>query len=513
MGAAVIALAALATVAGIVGGVGNPALAVAPVLVLALVFVLAKLPLRWSATALAFLLLALELKTDAEGIWTTPLVVFGELLYFGLGRITRLNMAGFEVLIVFLCGVALWRRRSVRSPLHVPVPSATRDVLVIYLCGVFLAEGVGLMNGFGVVPWKIRYLLHGCLFFCLFQTAYRNHADFRPLGGAFLAAAHVKAVLAIWVQLVVAPRLTGGMLATATNHGDSVLFAMAVLIAVVPALESPSRRSIVRAVLLVALPVWGIVLNGRRLAWGMLAMSMVTVFFISPWRPWKRRLVQALLIGAPIVGAYVWIGWNHAGSGLFSPVAQLRSMIDSKNPSTYWREVEAWNITTTIQRTSPVGKGLGGEYVEYMFNDSIADVYPDYRGWPHNTVLGLMLLAGPVGFIAIFLLYALVVYLAVRAYRHARATDERIGALLCVGAVVCCVATAWGDTGAHFLQFNLTLGAALALAGKLALTTGGWPGRASARAPATAGATAGPARRRTAPGREAARAGGPDPRG
>jgi O-antigen ligase len=472
-----IAVVALATFAGLVAGEGNVAFTLAPILLTTVLFLLVKLPLRWSATVLGFLLAALELKSDAEGIWATPLVHLGELLYFGLGQITRVNMAGFEVLVVFICGVALWRARSGRSAVHMPVPSITRDVLVLYVGGVLMAEALSLAKGLGPVPWKVRYLLHGPLFFLLFQNAYRHPADFRPLAVAIVAAAHVKALLAAWVQLVVAPTLTGGKLATATNHGDSVLFAMAVLVVIVPALEKLNRRTVLRAVFLLILPVWGIVLNDRRLAWAMLAMSLFAIFCISPWRPWKRKLVRGLLIGAPIVAAYVWVGWNHSSSGLFAPVAKIKSMIDSKNPSTYWRDVETWNIAMSIQRSPITGVGLGGEYVEHMFNDDISSIYPDYRAWPHNTILGLLLLTGVFGFWAIWLLYPFVVFLAVRSYRRASTPADRSAALLCVAAIVCCCAQAWGDTGAHFKQYNMALGAALALAGKLAISTGAWRNR------------------------------------
>lgn len=483
-GSPLIAVVALATFAGFVAGEGSLVFTLAPILLTTVLFLLVKLPLRWSATTLGFLLLALELKSDAEGIWATPLVHLGEILYFGLGQVTRVNMAGFEVLILFLCGVALWRARSGRSAVHVPVPGLTRDVLILYVGGVLVAEILGLAKGLGPVPWKIRYLLHGPLFFLLFQNAYRHPADFRPLAIGVVAAAHIKALLAAWVQLVVAPTLTGGKLATATNHGDSVLFAMAVLIMVVPALEKPNRHTVVRGLLLLILPAWGIVLNDRRLAWAMLAMSMFAIFFISPWRPWKRTLVRWLLIGAPFVAAYGWVGWNHSSSGLFAPVAKIKSMIDSKNPSTYWRDVETWNIAMSIQRSPITGVGLGGEYVEHMFNDDISSIYPDYRAWPHNTILGLLLLTGVPGFFAIWLLYPFVVFLAVRSYHRASTAEERSAALLCVAAIICCSAQAWGDTGAHFKQYNLALGAALALAGKLAVSTGAWRNPKATQPPA-----------------------------
>jgi O-antigen ligase len=110
-----------------------------------------------------------------------------------------------------------------------------------------------------------------------------------------------------------------------------------------------------------------------------------------------------------------------------------------------------------------------------MQNDDISIGYPDYRGWPHNTVLGQLLLAGTFGFAAIWMPNLITIFLAVRAYRRAMEPGQRAAALACVCAVVCCCFMAWGDTGVHFMQHKLAAALALAVAGKLSLTTGAWP--------------------------------------
>ncbi len=280
------------------------------------------------------------------------------------------------------------------------------------------------------------------------------------------------------MQQVAAPQLTGGRLAYATNHGDSILFTMALVILVVRAMERTTPRAGVQLLLFAPLPIYGQMLNGRRIAWAMLELALMLIYFICPWRAWKRTLTRTLLVGAPLVLIYVGVGWNSAGGGAFGPVHKLRTMLDSSvDSSTFWREVEAWNVASSLRDRPILGVGLGGEYVEHMVNDDIATFYPDYRGWPHNTVLGLMLYAGLPGFIAHWMLYPVVIFLAVRAYRRARWPYERAAALACAGAVVCAAFMAWGDTGLHFNQAKLALAAAAALASKLAVSTGAWPSR------------------------------------
>ena len=89
-----------------------------------------------------------------------------------------------------------------------------------------------------------------------------------------------------------------------------------------------------------------------------------------------------------------------------------------------------------------------------------------------NSLLGLLLFAGIFGFTAIWSLYALVVYLAMRAYHQATLPDDRAVALTCVATTVSCAILAWGDTGAHHVQYRLLTALALAMSGKLAAAAG-----------------------------------------
>ena len=471
----------IATVAIGVASGGKLPLVLAPSLLAALAYAVLRVPLRWTANVLVFLLLALEVSGDALGVWSTPLIRLGDLLTDNSGATTGVKIAGIEVVLLLLVGVAL-HRRSVGSTIDGPVPpelaTLVRDAIVVYLVGFLYAEALGLLRGQDLVVWKARYLLYVPALFALFRLAYRRPADLLPLGAVVVAAGHYKTVLAAWVQKVAAPAATGGELAFGTNHGDSILFVMAIAIALAPALELPSRRNVLRAALLVPFPAWGLVLNQRRTAWAMLGTIVAFLFLVTPKRPWKRSLGRGLVVAGPILALYVGAGWSSGGGALFAPVRQVRSMLDSNvDGSTYWREVENFNIATSLRESLFVGTGLGGEYTESMFNDDISVWYPDYRRWPHNTVLGLLLYGGLLGFAGLWLVYPVTVFLAMRSYRMSCDPSERAMALTCVAAVICCLSLAWGDTGLHFMQQKLATALVLAASGTLALATGAWPSR------------------------------------
>ncbi|HET6437710.1 MAG TPA: O-antigen ligase family protein [Anaeromyxobacter sp.] len=480
IGAVLVVAVGLATaVAGVVSG-GHPALTLAPVLLAAAAVLAVQVPLRWPATLLVFLLLSLDVTGDAEGFWSSPLAHLGDLFTDISGRLTGVHVAGFELAVLLLLGLAA-RRRSKRSTIDgewTPMPGVIRDCILLFLLGLAYAALLGVATGKGLPFWKARNLLHIPLFYLFFRTAYGRAADMRAVGVAVVAAAQIKALLAAWVQKVAAVHLTGGPLAYATNHGDSVLFAAAILILLGAAAERAGRRSLLRAMLFIPLPLWGMVLNRRRIAWAMLEFGLLMIFLVSAWRPWKRKLVTALVLGAPVILLYVGIGWNGSGSGIFGPVHKVRSMLDARvDSSTYWREVESWNVAMSLRSSPILGVGLGGEYTEYMKNADISWGYPEYRQWPHNTVLGLFLLTGVFGFVCLWMPNLLTIFLAVRVYRQAAMRYDRAAALACVSAIVCCVFLAWGDTGAHFLQHKMATGLALALAGRLAAETGAWPMR------------------------------------
>src|SRR5690606_31867010 len=112
LGAAAIPTLGVAIVAAMLATGGNPAVVLAPLVLLAVTFSVIRIPLRWSATGLVFLILSLEISTDAYGVWQSPLVHLGDLLGYGFSKVARVPVAGFEVAVVALVAVAAFRRAS-----------------------------------------------------------------------------------------------------------------------------------------------------------------------------------------------------------------------------------------------------------------------------------------------------------------------------------------------------------------------------------------------------------------
>jgi O-antigen ligase len=483
--AAVVLAVGAATVAGVLF-TESPVLAFLPAALLAWQL-LHRVPLRLSAGILLTLLLVPDDKLESPEQWHTPISYLGDLMHDRLDAVAHvpgLAVTGMEVFCLILLWVAL-RRRGAEARVdgdgrHEGVP-ALRVLFGLYLAGVAFALLNGMAHGQGIVPWKVRNLLHPLLLALVFGISFRGPADHRFVARIVVFAATFRAVLAIIVQRVSIAQ-SGGKFATATSHGDSVLFAVAIFLLLVELMERPPGMRPRRTLLLLPILLAGAQENGRRLVWVMLLQMLVLAYLYSPFRGWKRSVTRLFVFTAPVVLLYVGIGWSST-SKIFAPIATLRSVADtSQDHSAYWREVENWNLSRSIQQSPVLGAGLGGRYTEFMFNDDISTVYKEYREWPHNTVLGMFFLMGLVGFVCIWSLWVGIVFVLSRAYRHAIDPAHRAGALALLGTVMACHALAYGDTGAHYAQYKVFIGLVLALGPKLAVATGAWPGRREAAA-------------------------------
>lgn len=478
---------------GALAAAGSGALGVlAPFLLAAALWAAWVLPLRVTGAGLVFLSLALEVSTDAAGLWHTPLAAAGDLLRENLSETVGLagvKLAGIEVVLLLLLGVDAWRRatgRTIDRAGWIPTAPVVRDAVLVYLAAVLFAFANGLATGGTVALWQLRRLFQVPLYLAFFRAAFRGPRDHALVGRAIVAAGCVKGVLAVVAQRLAVAR-TGGELAHATNHGDSMLFAVGIVILVLHVLEHPDRARILRAAAPLLLLLLGIKENNRRLAFVELGMALAAVWLLAPAAAWKRKLRRAALLATPLVLLYVAAGWTSTSGRLFGPVRTLRSLLESQsNRSTLWREVENWNIAMSMRERPLLGLGLGKEYTEHAANDDVSFAYREFRSWPHNSILGLLLFGGLFGFTAIWALPALSVFLAVRSLRRAAEPDDRVAALCVVAAVVCCAVQAYGDLGAAFTQHRLLEGLALAVAGKLAVSTGAWPAPAPAASPAAA---------------------------
>jgi hypothetical protein len=478
------------TLAALLVGDGNLAVALAPALLAGALSACAVLPLRYPVLAVTFLALTLENPADAPaaGLWRSPLYPVGALL------LTHLNVtfpaqrwllfSGLDVVLVYLSAIALVRRlsgsridggRSLRgaAPMRAFAWVSLGGAAWVWLFGV--ARGGADV---GSSLWQVQRVVYLPLWFLLFDRAIAGRADRTALGRVVVASACVKAALAIYLRATLTPPPGMATIDYATTHTDSMLFAGACCVVVARLLQGGPRR----CALVLPLVLGGMIANHRRTAWVELAAGLAVVALLAPPTRTKRAIARAAVLASPVAALYLAAGWGSTGGGFFAPVQVVRSVIDSKaDMSTEWRDLENYDLFITLRGGPIFGSGYGHGYVEAVKLPDVSRAYALERFIPHNSVLGLWAYGGLVGFTALWSVVVVALFLAARAARCATAPEDRAAAIAACAAVAVYLVHCYGDMGLGTWTSVFTVAPAFAAASRLAVSTGAWPSRAAAR--------------------------------
>ncbi|MBP7777750.1 MAG: O-antigen ligase family protein [Acidobacteria bacterium] len=489
---AAIAGVAVATALAAVVSNGSLVASVAPLLVAALVWAVAVAPLRTTLGVVMFLGLAADRPGDTEGFWASPVQAVGGLLFHNLNHavgIESLKFSGVFALLGLLLAVRAYRRLTGRvqdTPDSLTLAAPMRWALGLALATVAALVAFGAARGGDIQMAKVQVqgFLQLLAVAYLFGVSLRGTRDYRWLGGVIVAAASVKAAMALWVRATLpamVPDRWGAMreLEYATNHGDSLLFACAAAVLVGPLFHRPTRHQIVRFALLMPVVVAGLVANDRRIAWVQLGLVAIAFLLMNPASALTRRVARGLVLMSPLLLAYTVVGWS-SPSRVFAPVGFVRSIVQpertdgSLDRSTLFRDVENFNLVNTFRSNPVVGTGFGHPFVVTVEGDALPD-FVEYGFLPHNSMLGLWAFTGFIGFSGIFGALVVAALLAVRARARAPTSEHAIAAVAVVGCLGAYVVHLWADIGFTEAPTIFLVGLAMAMAGQLAVATGDWP--------------------------------------
>lgn len=470
------------TVALIRVGDGNLALALLPCLAAVLLLALWLLPLRVPMLTLLVMAWAIEAPGDAfsNGLITTPWKRVGEVLWGKLNNVVHLSplvVTGFDLLALLLFGIIAYRQLhgSVldRSARWVDTPRPLGAFLWVSLLAVAWMGLYGLARGgtFRFVLWQSTRWLYLPIVYALMREALRGAEDARSVGKLILGVGLFRAGEAILFRRMYP---STDVLACATTHADSVLFAVCVCLLLAMLVERPGKQ--IWKLCLVLLPIYFLAMkaNNRRLVWAEVLVGALVIWVMTPWRPLKRRVARALVTGFVPLTLYLVVGWSSTGP-LFAPVQKVRSLTDSEvNTSTLWRELENFDLVYTYARRPLLGSGFGHPYEEPIKLPDVTSVYELEPYIPHNSVLGLWAFGGLVGFGLLWAIFPVGLFFTARAYRWARTPLERVTALGAACAQVTYLMQGYGDLGFGNWGSVFTVGTAYALVGKICIANGAW---------------------------------------
>lgn len=487
------ALLAAATLGMAVLTNGNIAGALAPVFGFLFIYAVVKMPLRYLWLVYIALVMTLDSPTEpfASGHYYSPFHPVAVALSAQLKLVVPISALVVSGLDLLIMGTLLLHvvRRIQESPLdregYVAMPLPL--VIAAWLClgGVVFATVWGLATGgaFRFALWQIQRNIYLPIVLLLGHAIFPGPAQLKPYMRLLIVVACIRSVIAIML------RFDYPEAEYTTSHADSMLFATVTCYQLLRLLHGTSRRE--KAVIFptMALIGWGMVANDRRLVWVEIGIALVFVYFMSPWTLLKRRFAQITIGSIPVLAAYIAVGWG-SGSGIFKPVATLRSMVDSKSDgSTLWRDLENFNLVTTFTQNPVIGSGFGHPFIMAVAMPDITEAYELEPYVPHNSIVGLFAYTGYVGFALIWLVPLVGAFVSARAYYRSQSATDRTMALTCFCAVVIYGLQCYGDMGLGSITAVLLLGPLFAMVGKQAVLVGAWPRAGRPKTDESAGLT------------------------
>ncbi|HEY0777640.1 MAG TPA: O-antigen ligase family protein [Gemmatirosa sp.] len=464
----------------------NPLLGALPVLLVVAAYAVLTLPARIPLFAgLALVILAdiapSRLPDDVD-FWHSPVYPLQLLLTENLNKligVEAVRISGFELLaLVLIALVAVRAFAGDRTDAAGRIAPARPLVLalVLNLGAVLAMELWGVARGGDVRQslWQFRQLLWMPVLALLFCATMRGARDAAVFAGLAATTSCAKIVIGAYYYLAIA-RPLGVVPATVTSHADSVLFVVSLAVWLGAAYYRPSVRLIALASALAGWTLFGLVINNRRTAY-LTLLAAAAMFYATLPRRARRAVTLAGLAALPVLSLYVAVGRNRTGS-VFVPAAKLMSVVTQKDASSLTRDIENFNLITTLHGNPLVGSGWGHEYVEVVHAYDISKVFPQYRYVAHNSVLWMWSIGGLVGFTLLWLPIAMGVFLAARARMFATTPLDRAVAYGALATFVAFVIQAWADMGTQSWTTQGMLAVALAASGQLAVGTGAWPQR------------------------------------
>jgi hypothetical protein len=439
-------------------------------------------PLKWPLLGLMFLAVTLDDKSDRPyyGLWQSPLWSTGKLFFTNIALFT-----GFELAVIALTAVMVLRRvwlprreMAKLDPFGDQAPRALQLALLVsaLFIGWLVLMGVARGGVFREALWQFRALLLMPFVATLCLYALDLPRDLPKLLGVLLGGSLIKSLLGIYFMYFIAfPR--GEFPPHTTGHNDTMILVTASVTALTLFWEKASRRHFWLLMAWAPFLALALKLNDRRIAYVDIVMALGLIYLMSPMHEMKRKLTRAAVLIIPVLLVYGAAGWNTRSGRFFAPVQKVRSIVappedTEEESSNVERDIENFNLMKSWERNMVFGQGFGHAFTEFVPSNDFGQSAFGHIG--HNSILWLLWIGGIVGFTGVLAYLAVGVFLAGRALRLATAWRERVALLVSLSIIITYLMQAFGDMGTQAMMFDFFVGAALAIAGRLATKAGAW---------------------------------------
>jgi hypothetical protein len=447
----------------------------APLLGVAAIAFIVAAPTSWTAGGLLGVALLVDNPGERpmDGLWTSPLYLPGELLYLNLHKHTgigALRFSALELAIAVLMVVVAVRKLQA-DPIDDPrrlgaLPNPMKLAFASMFGAVLAMMAWGILRGGDTTNalWQARQLVWLPVLGVLFGHSLKTAAARLWLIRIVIATACLRALTGIYFYFVIA-RPGGYRFEYVTTHSDSILAAVAVLLGIMAVIAKPSRDNLLLNLVAQPILLVGLIVNDRRLAFVALFGGLVVAVLLAP-AALRRVLRRVFILSIPLLIVYTAVGWN-SNAGVFRPVGIVRSVTSQEDASSETRDIENYNLISTLKRQPAVGSGFGHEYVEFVQAYRVDHIFAQYLYIAHNSVLWLISQVGWLGFAFIWIVFPTAALIALRVLRQAGSSTDVLTGFGTVAAILAYLLQAWGDMGFQSWMGTLLVAAFMGATGSL----------------------------------------------
>jgi len=330
-----------------------------------------------------------------------PVLELGSYIHRGIGSWSGLPLllTPLEILIIAALGTAIMSAALTRQSIGRAAFGWSIVLFIIMLAAGF-ARGAVAGGDMYIGLWEVRYLLYVPALYVIARISLRRPEHIAALLLVGLAATAVFAVEGAYRKIAL---INTGLLGTFPDlfyeHDDVIFLATFLIFASSAFVFRVQGRVRVLGVLAAPILAFTLLASGRRsgiivLLVGLLVIALV--LFIVKRRAFFANALPLLVVA----GLFLGLTWNAAGM-VGQPARAIRSLYEPDPrdaASNFYRLLETYDITATLQSDPLLGVGFGREFL-------MVAMLPDLSWWPfwryetHNSVLWIWMKLGVIGYV------------------------------------------------------------------------------------------------------------------
>jgi|SRR5579875_1663239 hypothetical protein len=334
--------------------------------------------------------------------------------------------------------------------------------LFLLLCVAWgTVHGLGTGGDLKITVNEVRSFWYLFLGYILAYNLVRTQKHLRYFFWAVIICAGIKALVGFYIYAFV---IQGNLSSQheIMAHEESYFWISILLLIVLFSLHHKYRPQFYTALAIIPFLLISLIANNRRADFLALLIGLsVAWVLIFVARPEARKLLIAVLaISLLLGGAYVAAFYK--GQGGFSEPA--RAIVSAFHPtnandaaSNLYRDIEDYDLTYTV-KVNPLGYGFGKPFLEPVPLPDISDTDPIYNYIPHNTIYWVWMRLGPIGYLALWLLFGAIIVRGCIYLRQLKDKYLQMAAIFIVCMVIMEIIVAYADYQLSFYRNVIYIG-------------------------------------------------------